>query len=48
MKNYQISQNVAQAVLDYLSSRPYKEVVNLVNALLVLKEVSDEQETKAE
>jgi hypothetical protein len=42
-KQYVISESLAQAILDYLKTRPYQEVYNAIPALLGLKEVPMEQ-----
>ncbi len=38
---FKIEQNVAQAMLDYLATQPYKEVFQLVNALQSLEEIKE-------
>jgi hypothetical protein len=39
---FEISKELAQAILDYLSRRPYVEVVQLINGLTTLKEIKEE------
>lgn len=41
MKSFIIKEELAQAILDYLVARPYKEVAGLVAGLMSL-EVKDE------
>jgi hypothetical protein len=36
-KDYVISQNVAQAIVDYLQTRPYNEVYKLIAAVVQLQ-----------
>ncbi len=38
---YEIEERLAQAVLDYLSTRPYREVFSLVSGLTSLKKIED-------
>lgn len=42
MKQFIIQEPLAQAILNYLAERPYKEVFQLVMAMQVLKEVPNE------
>jgi hypothetical protein len=40
-KQYVIPESLAQAVLEYLSTRPYREVAHLVGGLLSLQPVPE-------
>jgi hypothetical protein len=42
MKNYKIQENVLQAVLGYLSTRPYREVSDLIVAIQGSQEIENE------
>jgi len=44
---YKISQELIKAIADYLSQRPYAEVVGLFNALMKLEVIQEKKnETK--
>lgn len=38
MKNYAVSEQLVNAILSYLGSKPYVEVAQLINALSQIKE----------
>jgi len=40
MKQFILPENIRDALVNYLASRPYKEVADGVQALLALKEVA--------
>jgi hypothetical protein len=42
MKNFQIKEELAQAVLQYLAKQPYIEVVSLIHGLQSLQPVRQE------
>lgn len=48
MKNYKISEELAQAILNYLSERPVKEVLNLFQALQQIKQIEEPQPDKVD
>jgi len=41
---YEIDENTLKGLIDYLSTRPYKEVFQGMEALLKLKEIKEEKE----
>lgn len=45
---YEVEQQVLQAVLSYLAERPYKEVINLVQALQQVKPIYGAKEDAVE
>jgi hypothetical protein len=47
MKTYSLSEETINKTLQYLATRPYTEVVSLINALAQAKPVADEQAAQA-
>lgn len=45
MKNYEINEDLATGILNYLVTRPYQEVYQAVQALQSLKEVEETKKT---
>ena len=44
MERFEISGDLAQSVLNYLSERPYKEVMILIGELMKLKKIEEPKE----
>lgn len=42
--NFVITHSLAQAILDYLAERPYKEVVHLISGLTQIKSIEESEE----
>lgn len=43
---FQIDEKLANAILNYLATRPYAEVYQLINAIGQLKKVEEKEEKK--
>lgn len=48
MKNYQISEELADAILTYLAQQPYREVYQLIGRLQTLPETAEDSEETAD
>lgn len=41
---FKVQQGILQAIIDYLATKPYNEVVGLLNALQQVKPIEDKKE----
>ena len=48
MKKFKMSENIINAILDYLSTKPFKEVVQLINAIQEDAKLIEESQTEIE
>lgn len=46
MKKFEIAENEGQAILNYLMTQPYKEVVGMIKIISQLKEIKAENKKK--